>query len=91
MWWFANDDAPELFCSSADWLERNLLRRVETGFPILDPALAARVKAESLDNYLQDTLNAWELRADGSYRRIEPDEAHPPLSAQAMLLAAVGG
>ena len=43
VYWFANDGEPELFCSSADWLERNLLRRVETCFPVLDPDLAERV------------------------------------------------
>lgn len=90
VWWFGNDGTPELFCSSADWLERNLLRRVETGFPILDPELAKRVKTESLDNYLRDTLNAWELLADGSYRRIAPDDDHPPHSAQATLLGVLG-
>src|SRR6478672_349002 len=36
VWWFGNDGVPDLFCSSADWLERNLLRRVETAFPMLD-------------------------------------------------------
>ena len=39
VYWFQNDDAPEIYCSSADWMERNLLRRIETCFPIRDPAL----------------------------------------------------
>ena len=43
VYWFANHAAPELFCASADWMERNLLRRIEIAFPILDPALATRV------------------------------------------------
>ena len=87
VWWFGNDGEPELFCSSADWLERNLLRRVEIGFPIVDPELAAQVKEESLDNYLLDNLNAWELQADGAYRRIVPEPEAMPHSAQATLLA----
>ena len=91
VYWFANDGAPELFCSSADWLERNLLRRVETCFPILDPALAARVKAETLDNYLADNQGAWMLQADGSYRKVEPGADEAPHSAQAALLATIGG
>ena len=37
VYWFANDTAPEIYCASADWIERNLLRRIEVGFPILDP------------------------------------------------------
>jgi len=89
IYWFGNDGAPELFCSSADWLERNLLRRVETGFPILDPALATRVYDEALANYLADNLNAWELQADGSYRKLAPGPGELPHSAQASLLAAI--
>ena len=87
VWWFGNDGEPDLFCSSADWLERNLLRRVEIGFPILDPELAARVKEESLDNYLLDNLNAWELQADGNYQRLLPEADAMPHSAQSTLLA----
>lgn len=90
-WWFANDGAPELFCSSADWLERNLLRRVETGFPILDPALAERIKDEVLDNYLADNVSAWELLSDGRYVRAELDEDAMPHSAQSTLLAKLCG
>lgn len=86
VYWFGNDGDPELFCSSADWLERNLLRRVETCFPILDPALAERVKAETLDNYLADNQDAWELRADGSYQLAEPAPGEAALSAQGLLI-----
>ena len=86
VYWFGNNGDPELFCSSADWLERNLLRRVETCFPILDPALAERVKAETLDNYLADNQDAWELRADGSYQLVEPARDEAALSAQGLLI-----
>ena len=87
VYWFANGGDAELFCASADWLERNLLRRIETCFPILDPALAARVKDEALDNYLADNVDAWELQADGQYRRRVPAPGETPHSAQAALLA----
>src|SRR3546814_12329785 len=73
----------------SDWLERNLLRRVETGFPILDPAIATRIREEALDNYLADNLNAWELHADGSYLKVEPRDGETPHSAQAALLAKI--
>lgn len=89
VYWFGNDGAPEIFCSSADWLERNLLRRVETCFPILDPVLAQRVREEALDNYLADNTNAWELQADGCYRPCEPAAGIAPHSAQAALLASL--
>ncbi|WP_447937434.1 polyphosphate kinase 1 [Thermomonas fusca] len=89
IWWFGNNDAPELFCSSADWLERNLLRRVETAFPLLDPGVAARVQREGLLNYLADNQNAWELRSNGCYERRLPAPGEEPFSAQLALLAAL--
>ena len=87
VYWFANGGDAELFCASADWLERNLLRRIETCFPILDPALAMRVKSEALDNYLADNVEAWELQSDGEYRRRSPAPGETPHSAQSALLA----
>ncbi len=86
VYWFGNDGRPELFCASADWLERNLLRRVEICFPILDPELAARVEREVLHNYLADNINAWELGPDGRYRKCEPAPGQAPHSAQQALL-----
>ena len=91
VYWFGNDGQPELYCSSADWLERNLLRRVETCFPVLDPEVAARVREEALDNYLADNLNAWQLHEDGVYRKLEPIGDTAPHSAQAALLAKLCG
>ena len=87
VYWFANDGVPDLFCSSADWLERNLLRRVETAFPLIDPDLSKRVFDEALANYLVDNVSAWELQADGSYERLHPQGDAPPHSAQGALLA----
>ncbi|MDX1549462.1 MAG: polyphosphate kinase 1 [Lysobacter spongiicola] len=89
IYWFGNDGRPEIFCASADWLERNLLRRVETCFPLLDPDVAARAHDEALSNYLDDNLNAWMLKEDGSYERV-PEESVPH-SAQASLLAKLCG
>ena len=86
VYWFGNNGAPELYCASADWLERNLLRRVETCFPILDSDLARRIYREVLQNYLDDNLNAWELQADGRYRKCVPQPGQPPHSAQQALL-----
>ncbi|HET9032221.1 MAG TPA: polyphosphate kinase 1 [Dokdonella sp.] len=85
VYWFQNEDAPEIFCSSADWLDRNLLRRVETCFPILDPELATRVFEEALQNYLADNTQAWQLHPDGTYSRIQAG-ADEPHSAQSFLL-----
>jgi len=87
VYWFRNGGKPELFCSSADWMERNLLRRVETCFPILDEKLAERVFDEELGNYLGDNLQAWTLHEDGRYTRVSPAEGEMPYSAQGALLA----
>jgi polyphosphate kinase len=87
VYWFANGGEPQTYCSSADWLERNLLRRIETCFPILDPALAKRVYEEEIENYLADNTEAWELRSDGSYEKLAPRDGAMPHSAQRALLA----
>lgn len=86
VFWFANDRAPELFCASADWLERNLLRRVEICFPILDPRLANHLYRDVLQLYLEDNTNAWELQPDGTYLPYQPGPSVPARSAQMTLL-----
>ncbi len=91
VYWFGNNGKPEIFCSSADWMERNLLRRVETCYPILDPVLAQRVFEEELSNYLLDNEQAWFLRADGSYARVLPEAGAPAYSAQDALLEKLCG
>ena len=86
VYYFENAGTPEVFCSSADWLERNLLRRVETCFPILDPELARRVIEEAIEVNLVDNTQAWQLQSDGSYERVKPGDQMPH-AAQSMLLA----
>lgn len=81
---FHNDGADEVYCSSADWMERNMFRRVETAFPIEDPRLRERVLME-LDYYFQDNTDAWQLDSEGNYHRCTQD-AEPPFSAQGRLL-----
>ncbi len=85
VYWFANDGEPEIYCASADWMERNLMRRIEVAFPILDPELAARVYDETLANTLADNTQAWLLGSNGRYVRATPGEA-PPHNAQQTLL-----
>jgi len=89
VFYFANDGDPELFCSSADWMERNFFRRVETAFPLLDSELRDRVIAD-LQTYLADNTQAWILDADGEYRRLVPGDAEAPVSAQTALLEGYG-
>lgn len=86
VYWFENAGDSELWCSSADWLDRNLLRRIELCFPILDPHLAKRVRAETIENSLADNQQAWQLHSDGHYSRIEAGDA-PAHAAQQSLIA----
>lgn len=79
---FCAGGATEVYISSADWLTRNLHRRVETCVPIEDAALRQRVFDEGLDLYLRDEVDAWELQPDGAYTRVATGAA----SAQATLV-----
>lgn len=74
-----------VYCSSADWMERNLFNRVETCFPILDEKLKKRVIEEGLEIHLRDNTAAWCLQSDGSYEHTAPGQEEP-LSAQQWLL-----
>lgn len=75
-YYFENGGEAELYLSSADWMERNLFKRVEIAFPLLDRKLRARVLAD-LHGYLADTAQSWFLQADGSYQRAEKIEGKP--------------
>jgi polyphosphate kinase len=86
IFYFLNDGDERVYLSSADWMDRNFFRRIETGFPILNPKLKKRVIAEGLKPYLRDNVQAWDMLSDGSYRRRSPRRAKP-YSAQAELLA----
>ena len=86
IYYFENNGGnPELYCSSADWMSRNLLSRVETCFPILDPTSFQQVYTEGLAIYLQDTVGAWILQADGTYIQRQPENG-APFSAQKALI-----
>jgi len=80
---FENSD-PQIFCSSADWMERNLLHRVEVSFPITRQKHIKRIRSE-LDLYLNDNTQAWELNAAGKYNRRTPKK-QPACKAQQLLL-----
>ncbi|MEM1347002.1 MAG: polyphosphate kinase 1, partial [Myxococcota bacterium] len=84
--YFRNGGREEVWCASADWMSRNLLRRVETCFPILAPRLRERVIHEQFQVYLRDNTKAWELNEDGSYTRLAPPSEALAFSAQDALL-----
>jgi len=64
--YFHNDGDPKVFCSSADWMDRNFFRRVEVCWPIKDLVLRKRIIKE-LKTYLKDSRQAWILQPDGNY------------------------
>ena len=89
IWYFENEGKPQVWLSSADWMGRNLFRRIEVAFPILDAAIAKRVIDEGLLACLADNADAWLLRADGTWYK--PRHRNGPVhSSQAELLATLG-
>ena len=90
VFWFYNGGESQIWCSSADWMDRNFFRRVESCFPILDPTLAKRVYDESLANYLADNCQAWLLESDGKYSSVQKPIDEPAHSAQLELLNQLG-
>jgi polyphosphate kinase len=76
VFYFANGGEPEVYLSSADWMERNLVRRVEIAFPVLDKKIRERV-IEHLHGCLGDTAQSWILQSDGSYQRPSKIEGKP--------------
>ncbi len=82
---FHNNGNPEVFCSSADWMDRNFFRRVEVCWPIRDALARSRIIGE-LETYLQDNRQAWILQSDGTYAPPSMNETDA-YSAQQTLLA----
>jgi polyphosphate kinase len=82
IYYFANDGQPDLFLSSADWMPRNFLRRVEVAFPIENPVLRDEIVNGVLPKFLHDRVKARELQPDGSYRRLKPEGTEPREQAQ---------
>ncbi len=87
VFFFENDGSPEVFCASADWMERNFFRRVETCFPIENTKLRKRV-VRDLETYLQDNTHAWQLQPDGTYVRLQSGD-QPAVNAQQLLLTSI--
>jgi polyphosphate kinase len=90
IYYFRNDLAHDVYLASADWMSRNLFRRIEVAFPVLDKTLKRRVINEGLNPYLKDNSNAWELEADGRYVRRRPRGKQAPFSAQLYLMGLLG-
>lgn len=84
IFYFQNAGTPELYCASADWMSRNLDRRIELMFPILEKAAFDDVKS-ILDTYFADNSNAMELQSNGSWESVTCDDNAEILQAQSVL------
>ncbi len=87
--WGAGDEHEALYLSSADWMSRNMFRRIEVAWPLRDPLLRQRVVDECLMPYLFDSMDAWALQADGRYVSVAEQlpRGEVALSAQQALMA----
>jgi polyphosphate kinase len=83
--YFENNGEPEVYLSSADWMNRNLSQRIELAFPIYNPEFRDRIVHESLDLYIKDNAGSFELHESGEYLR--PKATAERKSAQENLLA----
>ena len=86
VYYFGNNGNARIYCSSADWMDRNLFNRVEVCFPIEDPALKKRIYQQGLVNYLKDNTQAWLLQGDGTWVRSKLKEGEEPHNAQRTLI-----
>jgi polyphosphate kinase len=80
--WGAGDNDEALYLSSADWMGRNMFRRIEVAWPVRDPAIRQRVIDECLVPYLHDEVDAWTQRSDGGYDRVA---SHGASAQQALM------
>jgi polyphosphate kinase len=85
IFYFHNNGREEVFIGSADWMERNLNRRVEAVTPVEDPACTKELK-EVLDIFLRDNRQAWDLQSDGSYIKRRSGQDEPEYSSQNNLM-----
>jgi len=82
---FGEDEDEKIYLSSADLMQRNIDRRVETVFPLREARHRQKVR-RLMNLQLNDTANSWEMNADGAYTRLHPKEGEEPLDSQALLL-----
>ncbi|MDJ0813989.1 MAG: polyphosphate kinase 1 [Woeseiaceae bacterium] len=85
VYYFHNAGEEEFYCASADWMERNLLRRNESCFEIRQAQMKERIRHD-LDLFLADNCDAWVLHGDGSYERLSPRAGEKRISAQETFL-----
>ena len=91
VYYFGNAGNSRIYCSSADWMDRNLFNRVEVCFPIENPILKKRIYQQGLINYLKDNTQAWLLQGDGTWMRSQPKPDEVLHNAQQILIETLTG
>ncbi len=91
IFWFANGGTPQIYIGSADWMPRNLRRRIEIFCPVEDPELIQKIQSQILSACLADNIKARELLPDGTHRRIVPQDGTPGFSSQDISMALARG
>jgi polyphosphate kinase len=86
IYYFYANGMEAVYLSSADWMDRNLLRRVEVAFPVKDRKLKKRVITEGLKLLLKDNATAWKMNSDGGYVQVKPRANQTPIIAQLELI-----
>ena len=86
---FRNGGKEEVFITSADWMPRNLERRVEAAVPIEDPRHRNEIR-RILELMLEDNRQAWDMQPDGSYIQRRPAPGEPERGTQQLLIARNG-
>ena len=91
VFYFRGGDAEDLYLSSADWMNRNMMRRVELAWPVTDPLQRQRIVDECLVAYLHDGVDAWEMLPSGSYARVKQAGRRAAHGAQQALVNRYAG
>jgi len=85
IYYFNCDNHEDVYLSSADWMPRNLINRIEQCTPIEDKKIKKRIIKE-LSYYIKDNTNSWEMQIDGTYTKVQPGNDEPAFDAQQTLL-----
>lgn len=86
---FENAGDPKFFIGSADWMRRNLDRRMESVMPVTDPKLKKELE-QTLEVYMDDNITAWDMQPDGTYSRRRPKKGKKRKPAQEALIDIIG-
>lgn len=90
VFYFRVGEREDLYLSSADWMNRNMVRRIELAWPVTDPVQRQRIVDECLVAYLHDSADAWDMGADGTYTHVQSKGVTPVQGAQAALMERYG-